>query len=132
MVEVQVKLKEKGIDLSLKGHAGYAEKGKDIVCAAVSALAIALEIALRKSEVKKHCDFRENTDSGLYEISIDGIRNKECLRMTESFLYMFLSGVLFLQEHYPGNICVNCGFSESEAVSTPQVLKLFERREVRG
>lgn len=30
----------------VKGHAGYAERGKDIVCASVSALTIALENSL--------------------------------------------------------------------------------------
>ena len=32
--------------LACQGHAGYAEKGKDIVCAGISALCGALEIAL--------------------------------------------------------------------------------------
>lgn len=34
---IVVKVRENG--LTIDGHAGYAEKGKDIVCAAVSALA---------------------------------------------------------------------------------------------
>ena len=34
------------IRFQVKGHAGYAERGKDIVCASVSALTIALENSL--------------------------------------------------------------------------------------
>lgn len=30
--------KEKGLRVEIKGHAGYAEAGKDIVCAGVSAI----------------------------------------------------------------------------------------------
>lgn len=129
MVKVTVELTSEGINLSCSGHADYNEYGKDIVCAAVSALCIALELALRKSSIHKHCVFKENTDSGLFEISIKGIIDGEYMKMTESFIYMFLSGLLFLQEHYPDNICVKCGFKDGEAVSTPQVLKLFERKE---
>ena len=32
--------------ISVDGHAGFAEEGKDIVCAAVSALTYALEVAI--------------------------------------------------------------------------------------
>ena len=33
-------------EFQVRGHAGYAERGKDIVCASVSALTIALENSL--------------------------------------------------------------------------------------
>lgn len=35
---VEIKFKPKELSLSVEGHAGQAEKGKDIVCAAVSIL----------------------------------------------------------------------------------------------
>ena len=40
--------------LTCEGHANYAEKGKDIVCAGISALCCALEAALENlSEINK-------------------------------------------------------------------------------
>ena len=37
MIHITIKYDE-WFDIQIEGHAGYAEKGKDIVCAAVSAL----------------------------------------------------------------------------------------------
>ncbi|MBQ7863803.1 MAG: ribosomal-processing cysteine protease Prp [Lachnospiraceae bacterium] len=39
---IEIKFKPKELELSVTGHAGAAEKGKDIVCSAVSALFYAL------------------------------------------------------------------------------------------
>lgn len=38
MISIECKKDEKFIYITTKGHAGYAEVGKDIVCASVSAL----------------------------------------------------------------------------------------------
>lgn len=132
MVDVRIELTDVGVNIRCLGHAGYAERGKDIVCAAVSALSIALEIALRKSGAAEHCNFSENIDDGLYEISISGIKDGEYIKMCENFIYMFLSGIRFLQEHYPENICVSGVCTGSADRGTSQVLKLFERKEVKG
>ena len=39
MISYRMSTKEKWITFTVRGHAGYAEHGKDIVCAAVSAIA---------------------------------------------------------------------------------------------
>ena len=57
MINITVK-KRKGsyLDFLSKGHAGYAEEGQDIVCAAVSALIITTVNSLenlRKSRLKR-------------------------------------------------------------------------------
>ncbi len=38
MIRVCVRRHEDGLEISATGHAGYAERGRDIVCAGVSAL----------------------------------------------------------------------------------------------
>ncbi len=40
---IEIHYDKKDIILKISGHAGYAEKGRDIVCAAVTALAGTLE-----------------------------------------------------------------------------------------
>lgn len=46
MTKVVFERNENTFSLCCSGHAGYGEKGKDIVCAGISALCGALEIAL--------------------------------------------------------------------------------------
>lgn len=41
--------KNNNTTLKISGHAGYAERGKDIVCAAVTALACTLEKCIEKT-----------------------------------------------------------------------------------
>lgn len=53
MYLIVVKIRENG--LTIDGHAGYAEKGKDIVCAAVSALVQGL--------IRSLCAFTEDETS---------------------------------------------------------------------
>lgn len=38
MIYVQVARRDGGLELTAKGHAGYAPRGRDVVCAGVSAL----------------------------------------------------------------------------------------------
>lgn len=42
MIHVSVSADKDHIDVEIQGHAGYSEQGKDIVCAAVSSLSLAL------------------------------------------------------------------------------------------
>lgn len=132
MVNVNFEQTKDGVNICCRGHAGFDGYGKDIVCAAVSVLCIALEIALRKSGAAVRCDFYENINDGLYEINIRDIKDGEFIKMCENYIYMFLSGMAFLQEHYPENICVK-GFGIKNAVhSTSQVPDFTERKEVAG
>ena len=47
---IEIKFKPKELELSITGHAGAAEKGKDIVCSAVSILFYTLAQAVSDSE----------------------------------------------------------------------------------
>lgn len=78
-------------EFQVKGHAGYAEMGKDIVCSAVSALTVTLENALgqlsdvpiMEKQYVKDCSTRicvpvpsDKTDLliGMYKIGIEGVQ----------------------------------------------------------
>ncbi|HOM30834.1 MAG TPA: ribosomal-processing cysteine protease Prp [Acetomicrobium flavidum] len=48
MIEVRISVDKKGpLSVQARGHSGYAPRGKDIVCAAVSTLMHALLLGLR-------------------------------------------------------------------------------------
>ena len=68
MINITVK-KRKGsyLDFLSKGHAGYAEEGQDIVCAAVSALIITeeqIEAEADEGYVSIHFKTNPNTERG--------------------------------------------------------------------
>lgn len=48
-------IKHRHYSLDITGHAGYAEKGKDIVCAGVSSLAMAAYYTLYSYDQAGHC-----------------------------------------------------------------------------
>lgn len=52
MVEIEYKKVRQGFELKAEGHCRYAEKGKDIACAGVSTLIVALAKKLEDEERK--------------------------------------------------------------------------------
>ena len=64
---INITFKSETLTLEVKGHAGQNEKGKDIVCAAISALFYTLAKALTDSEkmLKKKPIIKENNGDGL-------------------------------------------------------------------
>lgn len=89
--------------LRCTGHADYAERGKDIVCAAVSALTQSFVLWAQEAEV---CD-RVTIDKlyladGALEIIVHGEACAEPMRMT------FL-GLMEIKENYFSNFSVKWG-----------------------
>lgn len=68
-----------------KGHAGYADHGQDIVCAAVSVLVINLVNSL-DSLTKDTFGLTQNEDSGLIKVVFNNTLSKEANLLVESFL----------------------------------------------
>lgn len=79
----------------LKGHAEYAEYGKDVICAAVSMLWYAVTEKLEKEEI----DFSMKEEDGYSELIV-----KTANQMTEIVLDVMRCGVELLAENYPNNI----------------------------
>ncbi len=96
MIKVNVKYNnEKVYELVIKGHAGYDVHGKDIVCAAVSSMAITTVnniIALDES-----VDYEEN--SGLLIIRV-----KRDTEVNNKLLNNLVRMLTELQTQYPKNI----------------------------
>lgn len=53
MIKINFTQDGKNIMLTVKGHAGSAEKGKDLVCAAASILALTIAQNIKEMEIKK-------------------------------------------------------------------------------
>lgn len=82
---------------SLSGHAGFAEPGKDIVCAAVSALYTTTTNALT--------DYVELTElKKLY--GENGIYIQTYSDVTEALIKSFYDGLIEIEKQYPENVKV--------------------------
>lgn len=96
MIKVNVKYNNNKVyELVIKGHAGYDVHGKDIVCAAVSSMAITTInniIALDES-----IDYEEN--SGLLIIRV-----KRDTEVNNKLLDNLVRMLVELKEQYPKNI----------------------------
>ncbi len=94
---IKAELKKQGNELILivKGHAGYGEYGKDIVCAAVSALVSTLACHLANKKTAALLRFEE----GCGEIRSS---NKE----DYDFFFFVFEGIKRISELYPKNVSV--------------------------
>ena len=97
MIKVNVKYNNNKVyELVIKGHAGYDVHGKDIVCAAVSSIAITVIndiIALDNDSI----DYEEN--SGLLIIRV-----KRDTEVNNKLLDNLVRMLTELKEQYPKNI----------------------------
>lgn len=96
MVTVEERSSEEWLELTITGHAGYAEKGKDIVCAGVSAIAGAL-VSFLSETVSKAC---VKTEEGRCHIV--------CPRLpqTETAFSVARAGYGLLMKTYPAYVQV--------------------------
>lgn len=61
MIRVRIKYKSKMVEeISISGHAGYADKGKDLICAAVSSISIGLCNAIDELKVTANIEIGDN------------------------------------------------------------------------
>lgn len=93
-------------DLSVKvsGHAGFAKKGEDIVCAAASALVQALSVSLAAKNIVQSV----SRDDGIMFISIEweNMKDNEKRSVTSGFDLM-IHGFRAMAESYPENITIS-------------------------
>ena len=93
--------------LTMQGHAGYAEKGRDIVCAGASALLHSLAATLKLLELPQ---LRVELADGQARISC-----RVESATVHALFYQTLVGLILLQQEYPDNIHVNtAGFFEGD------------------
>lgn len=102
-----VEVKYKDYELTVKGHANYAEKGKDIICASVSTLACTLAqsgIELGDNGFLAMCDFK--LDEG--DVHIQMIPNQDCEALVMTVFKTILNGYEMLADSYPQYISYIC------------------------
>lgn len=106
MIQVEIYDNEMGEHvITASGHAGYAGKGKDIVCAATSVLMYTLIEELEKLETDgdvTDCEVEENDIGMLVKFKGDSVEAKMACET-------ILSGLQMLAEQYPDNLAVNRG-----------------------
>jgi len=87
MIDIKANRKDgKIVYLSVLGHANYDEKGKDIVCSAVSAVTVGGINALKNPEA-----FNLKVESGEVEISLLGRANEYDYQVLETMLIQLKS-----------------------------------------
>ena len=72
--------------ITVSGHAGYAEEGEDIVCAAVSALVINTANSLERF-TGENISVDENGKKGSIEIRFNAVPGKEGKLLMDSLVY---------------------------------------------
>lgn len=93
--------------LTMQGHAGYAEPGKDIVCAGASALLHSLAATLKLLDVP---GLQVELGYGSGRLSCRGDSF-----LVHTLFYQALVGMILLQQEYPDHIQVNtAGFFEGD------------------
>ena len=96
MIKIRIKRENKKVyEIVIKGHANYDTLGKDIVCAAVSTMAITTINGILSLE--DSLDYEEN--SGSLEI-----RTKEITDINQKLLDNMISMLEELKSQYPKNI----------------------------
>lgn len=93
------------LGFKIKGHAEYADYGKDIVCAAVSVLSQTSLMSL--VEV---CGIDEDSidykidETGYLEVNLPRNLNIETLKISQIVLKTFELGIISIIESYPNNV----------------------------
>lgn len=83
--------------LIVTGHTGYAEDGKDIVCAAVSAIAQTAVLGLRAFGVNP----KVKTKDGFLDISVSVPKENETYLAAKAILETAILGLKDIHEGYP-------------------------------
>lgn len=101
MTNVNIEREKDIIIVSVLGHADYGTSGKDIVCAALSAITQSLLQTLRYYEANEKCKLlvvKENDGAVFFSF---GIKDENCI---EPLLNMAAIGYQTLALSYPENV----------------------------
>lgn len=89
--------------LIVEGHSGFSEKGKDIVCSAVSILIYTLLNMLKDEECDKHLKLRrEIINDGYFCVEIEPFDFSK--DRTRGIIDTMIMGLSLLNEEYPENV----------------------------
>ena len=102
MIDVTVLDLNDGFHADVSGHAGFAPKGQDIVCAGVSALSDALVrmIELYRPELNS---IKLNINEGWLSLAVESLSGMTLKAMEAAFM-MFYFGVKGIADEYPEHV----------------------------
>lgn len=108
MIQVTFTKKEQEIvSFEMTGHAAFAEYGQDIVCAAVSALAITTVNSIEKlAKYAPICQVDEADGGYLYMEIVAGL-SKTQATISQILLQSLLVGLEDIQQEYPENLTLS-------------------------
>lgn len=96
---ISVDYDRKNLDLTVQGHAGYAEPGKDIVCSAVSILTSTLAYLLSPDDFER-----------CFEPEFSAFRaivpDEELKKRYRPYYEFVMEGLRMLQAAYPENVLI--------------------------
>jgi len=102
MIKIEImKIGNTVLGYHITGHANYAPYGKDIICAAISVLAISTKNAL-KDVVKADIEIKEQPGDML--ITLNNVNNYDTYKEVQIILKSFTNAVTNLAHDYPNNI----------------------------
>ena len=106
MITINIKRNKKNeiISFSLNGHAGYDVNGKDIVCAAVSAVTNMVLIGLNE-KLKLELGF-EKSDGGYIKVDLPHDIDTENMISAQLLLETMVTEFLDIESQYKGYILV--------------------------
>jgi uncharacterized protein YsxB (DUF464 family) len=106
MITINIKRNEKNeiIKFSLDGHAGYAESGSDIVCAAVSAITNMIIIGFEKLNI---IPSYEKDDEGYLSFELPEDLSEEQNEKIQYLLNCMVEEFMDIQKNYVKYVKVN-------------------------
>lgn len=108
MTTVTYKGKDEVFELTAEGHAGYAEIGKDIVCASVSILAYQLGQIVTDAYKCKKLKSKPKVILEEGNVRIKCVPFKEYAGEIAYAFYFSFIGFSLLARHYPENVEIRC------------------------
>ena len=127
MINAEITYGQGSFIAKVKGHAGLAPVGQDIVCAGVSALSMALHKAVTGCVTREDASyFSVEINDGCFEIRVLGIRDSEAGKRLEAFFAMFFDGLFEIEKEYPDCLKLNTfefPFGDNDNDTSEQTMK---------
>ena len=97
--------------IDINGHGNHDEKGKDIVCSAISILFYTLAVALNDSRdmLEEDIDFKNEDGNGHLSCK----PKPEYEANVSLIYYTILNGFQLMADYYKKNVILNCRVMES-------------------
>ena len=133
MVHVDFSYAPDEFSLTVSGHAGYAAKGNDIVCAGVSALTAALFVFTERNVSLADAGlFIKRTADGFAALTVAEIPDEKLRLQLAAVFSACISGLIEIEQQYPDYIKIRDITSQCETsdIDTPEQTE--NMREGRG